>query len=96
MADADEAVTVVNDTDYGLTAAVFGADVARARQIARRIEAGAVHINGTTVCDDPTMPYGGMKASGYGRFGGQAVIEEFTEIQWMTERAVPDMGKRIP
>lgn len=96
VADADEAVTVVNDTDYGLTAAVFGADVARARQIARRIEAGAVHINGTTVCDDPTMPYGGMKASGYGRFGGQAVIEEFTEIQWMTERAVPDMGKRIP
>ncbi|SMC98855.1 aldehyde dehydrogenase family protein [Rhizobium sp. RU36D] len=96
VADADEAVTVVNDTDYGLAAAVFGADVERARQIALRIEAGAVHINGTTVCDDPAMPYGGMKASGYGRFGGQAVIEEFTEIQWMTERAVPDMGKRIP
>jgi acyl-CoA reductase-like NAD-dependent aldehyde dehydrogenase len=92
VADADEAVTVANDTEYGLAAAVFGADLARARQIARRIEAGAVHINGTTVCDDPSMPYGGMKASGYGRFGGRAVIEEFTEIQWMTERDAPEEG----
>ncbi|CAN7736295.1 aldehyde dehydrogenase family protein [Neorhizobium sp. LjRoot104] len=90
VADADEAVTVANDTEYGLTAAVFGADLLRARKIARRIEVGAVHINGTTVCDDPTMPYGGVKASGYGRFGGRAVIEEFTEIQWMTERDLPD------
>jgi len=90
VADADEAVTVANDTEYGLTAAVFGVDLPRARQIARRIEVGAVHINGTTVCDDPTMPYGGVKASGYGRFGGRAVIEEFTEIQWMTERDLPD------
>lgn len=90
--DADEAVTVANDTEYGLAAAVFGADLARAREIARRIEAGAVHINGTTVCDDPSMPYGGMKASGYGRFGGKAVIEEFTEIQWMTERDAPEEG----
>ncbi len=89
VADADEAVTVANDTEYGLAAAVFGQDLDRARAIARRIEAGAVHINGTTVCDDPSMPYGGMKASGYGRFGGRAVIEEFTEIQWVTERDEP-------
>lgn len=89
VADADEAVTVANDTEYGLAAAVFGRDLERARAIARRIETGAVHINGTTVCDDPRMPYGGMKASGYGRFGGRAVIEEFTEIQWMTERDNP-------
>ncbi len=91
VADADEAVTVANDTEYGLAAAVFGRDLVRARAVARRIEAGAVHINGTTVCDDPAMPYGGMKASGYGRFGGRAVIEEFTEIQWMTEREEPSV-----
>ncbi|WP_117194311.1 aldehyde dehydrogenase family protein [Rhizobium terrae] len=89
VADAEEAVTVANDTEYGLTAAVFSRDLGKARTIARQIEAGAVHINGTTVCDDPTMPYGGMKASGYGRFGGRAVIDEFTEIQWMTERDEP-------
>ncbi|MBR0558301.1 aldehyde dehydrogenase family protein [Ciceribacter sp. L1K23] len=94
--DADEAVTVANDTEYGLSAAVFGRDLPRARAIARRIEAGAVHINGTTVCDDPAMPYGGMKASGYGRFGGRAVIEEFTEIQWMTERDAPGGEDRTP
>lgn len=89
VADADEAVTVANDTDYGLAAAVFGRDLPRARAIAGRIECGAVHVNGSTVCDDPAMPYGGVKASGYGRFGGRAVIGEFTELQWMTERDSP-------
>jgi vanillin dehydrogenase len=95
VADAEEAVTVANDTEFGLTAAVFGKDLVRARSVARRIEAGAIHINGTTVCDDPAMPYGGMKASGYGRFGGRAVIEEFTEIQWLTERDVPAIGQGV-
>jgi vanillin dehydrogenase len=89
VADAEEAVTVANDTEYGLAAAVFARDLPRARTVARRLEAGAVHINGCTVCDDPAMPYGGVKASGYGRFGGRAVIDEFTEIQWLTERDEP-------
>jgi acyl-CoA reductase-like NAD-dependent aldehyde dehydrogenase len=89
VADAEEALTVANDTDYGLAASVFSQDLDRARDIARRIECGAVHVNGTTVCDDPAMPYGGVKASGYGRFGGQAVIDEFTELQWMTLRDSP-------
>ena len=96
VADADEAVTVANDTEYGLAAAVFGRDVEQAQAIARRIECGAVHVNGSTVCDDPAMPYGGVKASGYGRFGGQAVIDEFTEIQWMTVRDEPAVGPEEP
>jgi vanillin dehydrogenase len=96
VADADEAVTVANDTEYGLAAAVFGRDIARASAVARRIECGAVHVNGSTVCDDPAMPYGGVKASGYGRFGGQAVIDEFTEIQWMTVRDEPAVGPEDP
>jgi len=96
VADADEAVTVANDTEYGLAAAVFGRDVEQASAIARRIECGAVHVNGSTVCDDPAMPYGGVKASGYGRFGGQAVIDEFTEIQWMTVRDEPAVGPEDP
>ncbi len=89
VADAEEAVTIANDTDYGLVAAVFSRDLDRARRIAGQIEAGMVHINGSTVYDDPMMPLGGVKASGYGRFGGRAVVEEFTEIQWITERAEP-------
>lgn len=89
VADAEEAVTIANDTDFGLAASVFGADTERAAAIARQIEAGIVHVNGSTVYDDPAMPFGGVKASGYGRFGGRAAIHEFTELQWITERDKP-------
>nr|WP_249200294.1 aldehyde dehydrogenase family protein [Thetidibacter halocola] len=89
VADADEAVTVANDSEFGLAASVFGADLDRARAVAGQIEAGIVHVNGSTVYDDPAMPFGGMKASGYGRFGGHAAVEEFTEVQWRTERDEP-------
>ena len=80
----DEAVRVANDTEYGLSSAVFGEDVRRAMAVARRIEAGICHINGPTVHDEPQMPFGGVKASGYGRFGGRAAIDEFTELRWIT------------
>jgi acyl-CoA reductase-like NAD-dependent aldehyde dehydrogenase len=80
----DAAVRVANDTEYGLSAAVFGQDVRRALAVARRIESGICHINGPTVADEPQMPFGGVKASGYGRFGGRAVIEAFTELRWIT------------
>jgi hypothetical protein len=66
------------------SAAVFGQDVRRALGVARRIESGICHINGPTVADEPQMPFGGVKASGYGRFGGKAVIEAFTELRWIT------------
>jgi len=80
----EEAVRVANDTDYGLSSAVFGRDVTRALEVARQIEAGCVHINGATVQNEAQAPYGGMKQSGYGRFDGLAVIDEFTEIKWIT------------
>jgi acyl-CoA reductase-like NAD-dependent aldehyde dehydrogenase len=80
----DEAVRVANDTEYGLAAAVFGRDVTRALDVARRIDAGHVHVNGATVQNEPQAPYGGMKNSGYGRFDGRAVIDEFTELKWVT------------
>ncbi|SEM53406.1 Acyl-CoA reductase [Pseudoxanthomonas sp. GM95] len=80
----DEAIRVANDTDYGLSAAVFGSDTTRALEVARNIDAGCVHVNGATVQNEPQAPYGGMKNSGYGRFDGSAVIEEFTEIKWVT------------
>jgi acyl-CoA reductase-like NAD-dependent aldehyde dehydrogenase len=80
----DEAVGVANDTEYGLAAAVFGRDITRAMAVAKRIQSGICHINGPTVADEAQMPFGGMKASGYGRFGGKAVINEFTDLRWIT------------
>jgi acyl-CoA reductase-like NAD-dependent aldehyde dehydrogenase len=85
----DEAVRVANDTEYGLSAAVFGRDVVRALGVARRIESGICHVNGPTVHDEAQMPFGGTKASGYGRFGGKAAIDEFTELRWVTLETQP-------
>jgi vanillin dehydrogenase len=80
----DEAIRVANDTEYGLSSAVFSRDVQRALKVAKRIESGICHINGPTVHDEGQMPFGGVKASGYGRFGGKAVIAEFTDLRWIT------------
>ncbi len=80
----EEAIKVANDTEYGLSSAVFGRDITRAMAVAWRIEAGICHINGPTLNDEPQMPFGGMKGSGYGRFGGKAGIAEFTELRWIT------------
>ena len=85
----DEAVAIANDTEYGLSAAVFGRDINRALAVARRIESGICHINGPTVQDEAQIPFGGMKASGYGRFGGRAAINEFTELRWITIETEP-------
>ncbi|WP_118134696.1 aldehyde dehydrogenase [Oceanicella sp. SM1341] len=82
--DTEHAIELANDTEYGLSSSVFGADVTRAMAVARRIEAGICHVNGPTVQDEAQMPFGGMKASGYGRFGGAAAIDEFTELRWIT------------
>jgi acyl-CoA reductase-like NAD-dependent aldehyde dehydrogenase/ABC-type branched-subunit amino acid transport system ATPase component len=80
----DEAVACANDNEYGLSAAVFGRDIARAMNVARRIESGICHVNGPTVHDEAQMPFGGVKGSGIGRFGGRAGIAEFTELRWIT------------
>jgi acyl-CoA reductase-like NAD-dependent aldehyde dehydrogenase len=85
----DEAVRVANDTEYGLSAAVFSADVGAAMQIARQLETGICHINDATVNDEPPMPFGGVKHSGWGRFGGKAALEEFTELRWITIQDSP-------
>jgi acyl-CoA reductase-like NAD-dependent aldehyde dehydrogenase/ABC-type branched-subunit amino acid transport system ATPase component len=79
-----EAVRVANDTPYGLSAAVFSRDVTRAFGVARKIDTGICHINGPTVHDEAQMPFGGVKDSGYGRFGGKAAIDQFTELRWIT------------
>jgi acyl-CoA reductase-like NAD-dependent aldehyde dehydrogenase len=85
----EEAVRIANDTEYGLSAAVFGRDITRALDVAHRIDSGICHINGATVHDEAQMPFGGVKASGYGRFGGKAGIAEFTELRWITIETGP-------
>ncbi len=81
---ADEAVQRANDTRYGLSAGIITSDPDRGFALARRLESGIVHVNDQPVADEPQMPFGGVKDSGYGRFGGQAVIDEFTELRWIT------------
>ncbi len=84
-AKGDEAlVAVANDTEYGLSSAVFSQNINRAVSVAQRIEAGICHINGPTVQDEPQIPFGGVKGSGYGRFGGPYGIAEFTDVKWVT------------
>jgi len=80
----EEAISLANDCEYGLSSAVFGRDIARALEVAKRIESGICHINGPTVHDEAQMPFGGVKASGYGRFGGKAGVHEFTQLRWIT------------
>ena len=82
--DRDEALSVANDTEYGLVSSIFSADEEAALAMLGEIETGIGHINGSTVFDDPSMPFGGMKASGYGRFGGLEALREFTECQWVS------------
>jgi benzaldehyde dehydrogenase (NAD) len=85
----EEAIACANDNAYGLSAAVFSRDVARAMQIAGRIQSGICHINGPTVHDEAQMPFGGVKESGIGRFGGRAGIAEFTDLRWVTVQTTP-------
>ena len=70
----EEGVACANDNEYGLSAAFFGRDLARAFQVARKIDAGICHINGPTVHDEAPMPFG----------GGKAGVAEFTELRWIT------------
>ncbi len=83
--DGDEALLrLANDSEFGLSAAIFSRDTSRALALAQRVESGICHINGPTVHDEAQMPFGGVKSSGYGSFGGKASIEHFTQLRWVT------------
>jgi benzaldehyde dehydrogenase (NAD) len=87
--DEKHAIELANDTEYGLSAAVFTKDTARGLRVAKQIKTGMCHINGPTVHDEAQMPFGGVKGSGYGRFGGKAGIDAFTELRWITIETLP-------
>src|SRR6266511_1941513 len=86
---ADDAVARANATVYGLSAGILTSDPDRGLQLAQQIQSGIVHVNDQPVADEPQMPFGGVKDSGFGRFGGQAVIDEFTETRWITVKSGP-------
>lgn len=87
--DEADAIRIANDSEYGLSAAVFTRDTARGLSVARQIKSGICHVNGPTVHDEAQMPFGGVGASGYGRFGGKAGIDSFTQLRWITMETQP-------
>ncbi|MES2414497.1 MAG: aldehyde dehydrogenase [Pseudomonadota bacterium] len=89
VSGVEEAIACANDTEYGLSSAVFGGDIARAFTVAQRIDSGICHVNGPTVHDEAQMPFGGVKGSGMGRFGGKAGIDAFTDLRWITLQTSP-------
>jgi acyl-CoA reductase-like NAD-dependent aldehyde dehydrogenase len=80
----DEAIARANATSYGLSSGILTSDPDRGFALAQQLQSGIVHVNDQPVADEPQMPFGGVKDSGYGRFGGQAVLDEFTELRWIT------------
>lgn len=90
VADAEEALTIANDTCYGLSAALITNDLQKALDLSMRLESGMVHVNDCTISDEPHVPFGGVKNSGFGREGGRSSWEELTEQKWITIQ----LGKR--
>jgi acyl-CoA reductase-like NAD-dependent aldehyde dehydrogenase len=84
VGSAEEAVARANDTSYGLAAGILTGDADRGLALAQQLESGIVHVNDQTVADEPQMPFGGVKDSGWGRFGGAFAMDEFTELRWIT------------
>jgi acyl-CoA reductase-like NAD-dependent aldehyde dehydrogenase len=82
---AEEAVAIANSTSYGLSAGLITSDNQRGFALARRIDAGVVHVNDQTIADEPQLPLGGVKDSGWGRSGPHSMAD-FTELQWITTR----------
>ncbi|KAL6404432.1 aldehyde dehydrogenase [Ilyonectria robusta] len=81
VSDEEEAIQTANTSEYGLSAAIWTRDHYHALELARKLEVGAVHINGSTVHDESTLPHGGNKASGFGRFGAEWGLREFLQTQ---------------
>jgi acyl-CoA reductase-like NAD-dependent aldehyde dehydrogenase len=81
---AEAAIDLANDTEYGPTGGVITQDLHAALDVASRVRSGIIHINDQGIADEPMAPFGGVRNSGYGKFGGTAGIESFTEQRWIT------------
>lgn len=90
----DEAAALANDTDYGLTGGVISENLTEALDVANRMETGIIHVNDQGIADEPMAPFGGIKNTGYGRFGGDSGMDAFTVTRWFTvqEKGKPQYG----
>ena len=82
FSDDEEAIELANDTEYGLAGSVHSADRGHARDVADRIDVGMMHVNDQPIHVEPHMPFGGVKGSGTGRYNGEWIIDELTEMKW--------------
>ena len=80
----EEAVSIVNDTPYGLSGAVHTGDIERGVSFAKQIDTGMFHVNDGTVHDEPIVPFGGEKSSGLGRLNGDTMLDAFTTLKWIS------------
>ena len=87
VTDEDAGVERANASSYGLSAGIITTNTDKGLALANRIEAGIIHINDQTIGDEPQMPFGGVKDSGWGRFGGAAALDEFSELKWVTAQS---------
>jgi vanillin dehydrogenase len=88
--DYEHALFLANDTRAGLSSAIVTNDLNKALDFVQRSESGMVHVNDTTISDEPHIDFGGVKDSGFGREGGMASMAEMSEVKWVTFQ----MGKR--
>jgi aldehyde dehydrogenase (NAD+) len=87
--DEADALRIANDTEYGLSSAVFTGNLDRGVLFAQQVEAGMTHVNDASVGNEPHLPFGGEKNSGLGRFGSQWILEEFTTVHWISVQRTP-------
>jgi len=80
----EEGLANANDTEFGLSSAIFTNDINKAMHFAKHIGAGMCHINGPTIHDEAHVPFGGNGESGVGREGTDADLEAMTELKWVT------------
>jgi acyl-CoA reductase-like NAD-dependent aldehyde dehydrogenase len=81
--DENEAITLANDSQYGLSGSIFTEDRHHGVELAMKIETGMIHVNDQSVNDEPHVPFGGEKDSGIGRFNGEWAMEKFTTVKWI-------------
>lgn len=80
----DEAIELANGTQGGLSGSVFSRSTERGVEVAKRVHTGMIHVNDQSINDEPIIAFGGEKASGIGRFGGEWTLEEFTTVKWIS------------
>jgi vanillin dehydrogenase len=80
----EEAIRIANDSPYGLSGAILTGDAEHGAELAKQFDSGMVHVNDSTINDDPLIAFGGEKASGVGRLNGKWALEEFTTLKWIS------------